>query len=141
MVVRPKPNPFVDTYRQNSVLTASPLQLVIMLYDGALRFLHAAKEAMARKDLYEQNANLQKAQSILTELSAGVDTTKGGELAENLLGLYSYCFNEIVEANLVDKVENIDRCIAVLSQLRESWSELESKQRAGTSTEDMPLAS
>ncbi|MBL8059486.1 MAG: flagellar export chaperone FliS [Chthonomonas sp.] len=138
--MRPKPNPYVDTYRQNSVLTASPLQLVILLYDGALRFLHAAKEAMLRKDLYEQNANLQKAQSIVSELSAGVNVSQGGELAENLLGLYSYCFNEIVDANLNDKVENVDRCISVLNQLRESWIELEKQQRQGPS-EDLPLAS
>lgn len=95
---------------------------------------------MLRKDLYEQNASLQKAQSVITELSAGVDLTKGGELAENLLGLYTYCFNEIVEANLGDKVENIDRCITVLSQLRESWTELEKQQRQGPQ-EDLPVAS
>lgn len=139
--MRPKVNPYVESYRQNAVLTASPLQLVILLYDGALRFLYAAKEAMLRKDLYEQNANLQKAQSIVSELSAGVDQQQGGELAENLLGLYTYCYNEIVEANLGDKLENVERCIAVLSQLRESWSELETKQRQGQTSEDLPLAS
>lgn len=131
----------MDTYRQNAVLTASPLQLVILLYDGAIRFLYAAQEAMKRGDLYEKNANLQKAQGIVSELSAGVDLEKGGELANNLLGLYTYCFNEIVEANLSDKLVNVDRCIAVLTQLRESWNELEAQARQALPEEDLPFAS
>lgn len=100
-----------------------------MLYDGAIRYLQLAKDAMDRKDLYEQNSNLQKAQKIVTELSACLDLKRGGTVAENLFGLYTYCFNEIVEANLTEKSDNIDHCIAVFSQLRESWIELERQQR------------
>ncbi len=100
-----------------------------MLYDGAIRFLQTAKDAMERQDLFVQNANLQKAQKIVTELSASLDMKKGGPVAENLFGLYTYCFNEIVEANLLDRVENIDNCLAVLQQLRDSWGELERQQR------------
>lgn len=116
---------FLNEYRKGAVNGASPLKLVIMLYDGALKFMEAGKQAMGRKDLEKQNAELQKAQRIVTELMACLDMEKGGEIARNLFALYSYVLNELVEANVKDQPEPIDRCILVMSELRESWVELE----------------
>ncbi len=119
----------VQTYQNAAVSSASPLQLVIMLYDGALKFLKLGREAMVRHDLYEQNERIQKAQKIITELMSCLDMHQGGEVAQNLFALYSYCYNELVMANVEDNIEGIDRATKVLQDLRASWSELESLQR------------
>jgi flagellar secretion chaperone FliS len=95
-----------------------------MLYDGALRFMEAGKKAMVDGNRERQNANLQKAQKIVTELMACLDMDRGGEIAKNLLGLYSYVLNELVQANVEDDPQGIDRCLRVMSELRESWSQV-----------------
>lgn len=116
---------FVGEYRKSAVQGATPLQLVIMLYDGALKFMEAGKHAMAAKDLDKQNTALQKAQKIVFELIACLDMEKGGEIAANLLSLYSYVVEQLVQANLRDDAEAVDRCIRILSDLRESWVQIE----------------
>lgn len=127
---------FVQEYQKNAVNGASPLQLVIMLYDGALRFLEAGKHAMQQGDLERQNHNLQKAQRILMELTACLDMEQGGEIARNLFALYSYCLNELVTANVEDRPEPIDVCCRILSDLRESWAELERQVPAAVGGEE-----
>lgn len=115
---------FVHEYRKNAVNGASPLQLVIMLYDGALRFMEAGKHAMAHRDIPKQNESLQRAQKIVLELMACLDMESGGEIARNLMSLYTYVVNELIEANVEDKPEGIDRSMRVLSDLRESWVQI-----------------
>lgn len=129
---------FVQEYQKGAVNGASPLQLVIMLYDGAIRFMEAGKYGIEHKDLELQNQNLQKAQRIVMELMSCLDMDKGGEIAKNLLALYSYVLNELVEANVGDKIEPIDRCIKILCELRESWVEVEKMTRVQAS--EAPLA-
>ena len=129
---------FVQEYQKNAVNGASPLQLVIMLYDGAIRFMEAGKYGIEHEDLELQNKNLQKAQKIVMELMSCLDMEKGGEISKNLLALYTYVLNELVEANVGDKIEPIDRCIKILCDLRESWVEVDRMTR--TKTEEVPLA-
>jgi len=121
----------IDQYRKSSIGAASPLQLVVMLYDGALRFMEAGKHAMASGDTYAQNDNLTKAERIVTELLSTLDMTQGGQVAENLFSLYTYVYDSLVEANIEDKPEKIDECVQIFSDLRESWVELERKLREG----------
>ncbi len=123
------PSNYAQEYRKSAVTGASPLQLVVMLYDGALRFMEAGRFAMVRKDLETQNDKLQRAQRIVTELMASLDMQRGGELSKNLFGIYSYVLNELVEANLTDKPEPLDRSIKIISDLRDSWASLEANRR------------
>ncbi len=132
---------FVDTYRQNAVQTASPLQLVIMLYDGAIRFCEMAKTAMADGDLFNQNHYIQKAQRIVLELTSCLDINQGGEIGKNLFSLYTFCYDGLVAANLADKPEDLDAVIAVLKDLREGWTEIEQMHRTQRPTEELRLAS
>jgi flagellar secretion chaperone FliS len=120
---------FVQEYQKNAVNGASPLQLVVMLYDGALKFMEGGKHAMTQRDLEKQNHCLQRAQKIVMELMSCLDMEKGGEVATNLFALYSYVLNELVAANVEDSTEPIDRCIRTMSQLRESWVELDRMTR------------
>lgn len=116
---------FVNEYRKGAVNGASPLKLVIMLYDGALRYMETGKHAMRNGDLQKQNGELQKAQRVVTELMSCLDMDQGGEVAQNLLALYSYILNCLVQANIEDKPDLIDQSISILSELRESWTALE----------------
>jgi flagellar protein FliS len=116
---------FAHEYRKNAVNGASPLQLIIMLYDAALRFMEAGKQATKKRDLEAQNIQLQKAQKVVLELMACLDMDQGGDIAKNLLALYTYVVNELVRANMEDDYDAVDRCIKVMSDLRDSWNQLE----------------
>jgi flagellar protein FliS len=120
---------FIKEYRKSAVQGATPLQLVIMLYDGALRYMEAGKHALAHCDREKQNSNLQKAQSVVFELVACLDTKKGGEIAANLASLYSYVLEQLVAANIKDDSEAIERALKVMSDLRESWVQIEKATR------------
>ena len=122
---------FVNEYRKSAVNGASPLQLVIMLYDGALRFMNLGKVAMLQRNAEDQNANLQRAQKIIVELMACLDMEQGKDISQNLFALYTYLYNELVSANIEDKPESIERCMEILSGLRESWVVLDSQLRSG----------
>jgi flagellar secretion chaperone FliS len=125
---------FVQEYQKNAVNGASPLQLVIMLYDGALRFMEAGKHAMGNRELEKQNQSLQRAQKVVMELMSCLDMEKGGEVAANLFALYSFVLNELVSANVEDSAEPIDRSMRIMSQLRESWVQLEAMAKAPQET-------
>jgi flagellar protein FliS len=120
----------IDQYRKAAVTSASPLQLVVMLYDGALRFMEAGKRAMELGDIFKQNDNLQRAQKIVAELTATLDLEKGGEIAQNLAALYSFVYDRLVQGNLGDNPSYIDQAIKVMSDLREGWSNLVDKDKA-----------
>ena len=130
----------IQEYQKHAINGASPLQLVIMLYDGALRFMEAGKHAMALHDIDTQNTNLQKAQRIIQELMSCLDMQQGGEIAKNLLALYTFTFNTLVEANVGDDPKAIDTCIAILSDLRESWFKVEASIRSGSAPTETSFA-
>src|SRR5678815_171263 len=96
---------YARTYRANAVLTASPGQLVLMLYDGALKALSLAREAFAQpidepKRIECINSQLLKAQAILGELQSGLNMEAGGEFARTMHRLYDYHNRRLLEANL-----------------------------------------
>ena len=104
---------------------ASPLQLIIMLYDGAMKSMEAGKHAIVNHDLEKQNKHLLHAQKIVMELMSCLDMKEGGDIAANLLSLYTYVLNQLVDANVQDDEKAVDRAIQVLSELRESWAKVE----------------
>ena len=126
---------FANEYLKQNVNGASPLQLVIMLYDGALRFMEAGKHAMANGNLEKQDYYLQKAQKIVFELMSSLDMEKGQDVAKNLFALYGYVVNELVRANMRDRSESVDRAIKVMSQLRQSWVEIEKANKGAQQSE------
>ena len=110
-----------DRYLEMAVETASPARLIVMLYDGAIRFINEAAHAMQQRDYETQNAKLQRAQKILAELISSLDFDKGGEIAENLFRLYTYMYNQLVEANINDSLERLEHVAHLLSELRAAW--------------------
>ncbi len=121
-----------DEYRKSSVNGASPVALVVMLYDGCLRFMETGRLAMERRDLEAQNAALQRAQKIVLELMSALDLRKGGEIASNLMALYSFVLGELVAANCEDRPGGIESAIRTMTELRQGWAELERQQKEAT---------
>jgi len=116
-------------YQKQAVQSASPVGLIVLLYDGALKFMEAGKAAMKQGDLYNQNNNLQRAQKIVMHLMATLDMEKGGVVAANLMSLYNYVLEQLVNANIYDQTEPIDHAMHTFSELRSSWSELDQRQK------------
>lgn len=112
-------------YVRSQVETASQTQLVLMLYDGAIRFLSVGRERMISGKIEEKNRYLVKAQRVISELLSALDREKGGEVASNLHRLYAYMLQRVVEANLHDKPEVIVEVIDLLRELRTSWEEID----------------
>ncbi len=117
-----------ERYLETAVETASPARLIVMLYDGAIRFINEAVQAMQAKEYERQNHAFQRAQRILAELISSLDFEKGGEIAENLFRLYTYMYNQLVEANLQDSIERAEHVVHLLSELREAWDIVASQQ-------------
>lgn len=115
-------NPY-QMYQQTRVETANPLQLVVMLYDGALRFSHQAKKAMEEKDIQKTNYYLLRTQDIVNELLVSLDP-EAGEISQNLERLYEYINYSLLQANLNKDIVMLDNAISVLTTLRSAWMEL-----------------
>jgi flagellar protein FliS len=113
-------------YRQQSVLTATPGQLVVMLYDGALRFLLQASTLMADGDRHGADAKLGRAEAIVDELHTSLDKERGGEIASRLEGIYVFCKRLLLEARLERDRAKVEKVAELLSELREAWAEIAS---------------
>jgi flagellar protein FliS len=121
-------------YRTNAILTASPGQLVLMLYDGALGALASAKMAFGRpaRDLqrYEViNKQLTKARAIINELQGRLDYTANPEFAQTMFRLYEYYSRRLMEANLRKEAGPVDEVEKLLGEIRDAWAEMLMKQR------------
>lgn len=124
---------YAQTYRANAVLTASPGQLVLMLYDGVLKSLAIARDAFARQGddprrIETINQQLLKAQTIIAELQGGLNLEAGGEFALTLQRLYEYHNRRLLEANLRKQVEPVIEVERLVRELRDAWAEMLCKQ-------------
>jgi flagellar protein FliS len=111
-------------YKQQSILTATPGQLVVMLYDGCLRFLHQAAYAMREGKVGESNTRLQRAEAIIDELRTTLDMEKGGVVASRLQGIYVFSSRHLIEARIARDPAMIDKVSELLSELRDAWAQI-----------------
>jgi flagellar secretion chaperone FliS len=120
-------NPYArpQAYREASVMTASPEQLVVMLYDGAGRFLRQAETAMNGGGTWLQaSEKLSRAEAIIDELLATLDMD-AGEIAERLQAIYVFCKTRLIEARLERDPGRVDQVARLLASLREAWATIE----------------
>lgn len=119
-------------YTNHSAQTATPGQLVVMLYDGFLRFAGQGRAALERGDLGEAGQRLTRAQDIVTELRASLDMTQG-TIALNLSKIYEYVGQNLVSARLSRESRHIDEAVRCMGDLRAAWVQIASIPRpAGT---------
>ena len=118
-------NPY-QQYKNNQVDTADPKQLIIMLYDGAIRFLETASARISDFHHYsEVNEKILKAQDIITELMLALNMDEGGEIAGNLFNLYAYMKKELIEGNIKKNKAHIDSVVTLLKELKVAWEKVD----------------
>lgn len=103
-------------------MTASPCELVVMLYDGCMKNLRIAGKAIEENDIKLANDKLIKAQEIISELVMSLDFNY--PLAENLMSIYEFCLHTMAEINMSKDGEMIQPLIEILADLREAWAEV-----------------
>lgn len=119
----------MNPYLKNQIETSSPEQILILLYDGAIKFLNQAKIGIQNKDIELTHNNLIKAQNIISELRDTLDMEIGGELANNLYALYNYFNRRLVQANIKKEIEPVDEVLEHLRGLRDTWKQAIIKKR------------
>ncbi|MCP4138004.1 MAG: flagellar export chaperone FliS [bacterium] len=119
----PKKNPF-NQYKETEVTTASQGKLIVMLYDGAIKFLNIAIDNMEPKTYDIVNTNIIKAQDIITELLLSLNMKEGGEISNNLFNLYMYFKKRLLEANIQKDTGIIQTVVTHLRELRDAWEKI-----------------
>ena len=114
----------INQYRRTQVLTASDIQLIVLLYDGALQSLELAREGILTNNYVDKARFLGRAVAIVTELSNVLDMEQGKDIARALRRLYDYMLDEFTQANLRHNARHLDGPIRCLSTLREGWHTL-----------------
>jgi flagellar secretion chaperone FliS len=120
-------NPYATAqraYTESSVLTASPERLVVMLYDGAIRFLGQAAVAMRADNQRVFLDRVQRAEAIIKELNLTLNMRQGGEISERLRAIYQFCNLHLTSATVERDPGKIDDVIKLLSELREAWQQI-----------------
>lgn len=114
-----------SAYTESSVLTASPEQLVVMLYDGAIRFVRQAAGGLGdgRRDVARDR--LRRAEAIIDELNDSLDMSQG-DLPERLRSIYLFCRRHLRESLIADDPQGFETVAVLLAELRGSWANLAS---------------
>ena len=137
----PATNPW-SSYRKISTQTAPPGQLVLMLFDGALRSLDRALTGFDSLDVGERNTtihnNLSRATDIVRELNTSLDMQAGGELADTLRNLYNFFEQRLTESNFKKSRKGIDEVLPMLRQLRDAWFAMLNGQGATMALAEAP---
>ena len=120
-----------STYEVTSIETASQSRLIVMLYDGAIRFMNKGAECIDNEDIENAHRHLTRSTDIVSELLSGLRLEQGGDLGRNLQRLYVFVFEQIVEANLRKDAAQARRMVGIMGTLREGWVEVMNQTTAG----------
>jgi flagellar protein FliS len=114
-------NPY-QSYQQNSVMTASPGELTLMLYNGCLKFIHIAKMGMSEKNYEKKNTYILKAQDIIRELM--VTLNEEMEISKQLMPLYYYLYRRLIQANIKNDPAILDEVEGFVTEFRDTWKQV-----------------
>ncbi len=118
-----------NMYMRNAVMTASPAELVLMLYDGAIRFCNMAIMAMEKKDIEGAHNNIRKAENIITELRGSLD--RKYPVWEDFERVYEYIYRRLVEANMQKDPEIVEDALKYIREMRDTWKEVMRLNKVG----------
>lgn len=124
-----------QAYLQTHVQSRSPLELVVMLYDGMLRFLGDAAAAIDAGDLPGKRDGISKALAVLSELQSTLNMEQGGDVAVSLDALYTYVNGRLLEASMQNQRAPLDESGKLLRTLRDAWSEIAAREVAPVAAE------
>jgi flagellar protein FliS len=111
----------INKYQKTKILTASPEQLQLMLYDGAIRFCEQAREAIKEKKIEESYTLISKAEKIVMEMSNSMRDELAPETCAKMRALYMFCYERLVNANLKKDTKSLDESLDILRHMRETW--------------------
>ncbi len=111
----------LDVYKQTAVTTQNKGRLIVMLYDGAIKFLKQAIRDLSAKNYEAKGRNIAKAQNIIVELNTVLDMDAGGGVAQNLRSLYNFMNHQLSQANIQCDTQMIREVIDLLEELNQSW--------------------
>ena len=118
--------PGAQAYTQTQVsTTTSQKELIVMAYDGVLRFLNQAKEHIARGEIEAKYNALTRARDIVEELAGTLNMEAGGQIAGNLWNLYVFFMQKMGEANITGDASHIDSILPAIQELRDAWAQME----------------
>ena len=115
-----------EAYKKTQIQTADQGSLILMCYEGAVKFLRKAKKSLEDNDRENWTTFLNKAQNVLWELTNSLNFD-AGEIAYNLDSLYNYMIRRVVDAQFHENTEAVDEVIAYLEDLRETWKKITNK--------------
>ncbi|MCL0050004.1 flagellar export chaperone FliS [Thermodesulfovibrionales bacterium] len=118
-----------SVYTSSDVATLSPVQLVVRLYDGAIRSLSGASMAIDSGEILLKIKHISKSMAILELLLSSLDLKVGGEVALNLQKMYIYMLRELATANALDDTEKICHVQDILKTLRDGWRQIEADNK------------
>ncbi len=121
-------NPY-EQYQKSKILTASPAELTLMLYDGAIKFGNIAKSGMEEKDVQKAHTNVVKVQKIIEEFRNTLDHKY--PIADELDNVYAYLLERLVEANVKKDPTIMEEVIGHLRSMRDTWAEVMRKNKTG----------
>jgi flagellar protein FliS len=111
----------IAAYQDSAVTTQSKGRLIVLLYDGAIKFMKLAIKELEANNLEAKGKYINKARDIINELNAVLDMNAGGEIADNLRKLYCYMNNRLSEANIKRDPQMIQEVIKLMEELNNSW--------------------
>lgn len=117
-------NKYHDEYRKNDISTSNQGRLILMMYEGAMKFTTMALQCIDKGDIAGKGLYIQKTLNIVSELSVSLDMKKGGEVAQRLETLYQYVLNQLTAANIKSDRQALESILNVLTPLYEAWSQL-----------------
>lgn len=135
-----------QNYLRTRVMTATPEQLQMMLFDGAVRFLDQARTALVKQDWEQTYHNISRTQKIISELLGSLKHDANPDLCGKLSALYNYAYRKLIEANVDHDLGALDEALKVLRFQRETWAMLldqlgKQKAAAAASKLDVPAPS
>lgn len=132
-------NPY-RVYRETQIQTASGLELVVLLYNGAIKFLKQAAQAIQEKQVVPAHNALIRAQDIISELRVTLNHDAGGEIARALDQLYEYMNRRLMEANLHKELAPVQEVTQMLEELRDTWQEIGKRQQTNPVSNHLNIA-
>jgi len=113
-----------NTYKNNSVNFASKEQLLLIILDGAVKFSKIGRQAILDKDIKSAHENIIKTQNIFYELMISLDLTQSGDWGLNVISIYKFIIDRLVEANLKKDIDIMDEIIPLIEEVRDMWNEV-----------------
>ncbi len=113
-----------QAYATTQISTASSVQVVVLLYDGAISSMKLAQEGIISQNFHDKARFIDRALRVLGELSASLNMEEGGSIAKDLHRVYEYIQYEVTQANLKNEPSRLEAPIRCMSVIREAWQEL-----------------